>query len=45
MLEEEFNYIQGKNLTELAAFFNVDYEVVKMKYNLFFQRLNDMYSI
>ncbi|HGF7991473.1 ImmA/IrrE family metallo-endopeptidase [Enterococcus faecium] len=33
MLKEEFNYIQGKNLAELAAFFNVDYEVVKIKYN------------
>ncbi len=35
MLKEEFNYIQGKNLAELAAFFNVDYEVVNMKYDLF----------
>ncbi|QCJ57047.1 ImmA/IrrE family metallo-endopeptidase [Enterococcus mundtii] len=34
MLEEEFNYIQGKNLAELAAFFNVDYEVANLKLNL-----------
>lgn len=33
MLEEEFNYIQGKNLAELAAFFDVDYDIVKLKYN------------
>ncbi|HCC6682592.1 ImmA/IrrE family metallo-endopeptidase [Enterococcus faecium] len=37
MLEEEFNYIQGKNLAEIAAFFDVDYEVVNMKYNLFYK--------
>ncbi|MGH1865301.1 ImmA/IrrE family metallo-endopeptidase [Enterococcus durans] len=40
MLEEEFNYIQGKNLAELASFLNVDYEVVNMKYDLFFQQIN-----
>ncbi len=33
MLEEEFNYIQGKNLAELAAFFNVDFEIVEIKQN------------
>ncbi|EMF0536450.1 ImmA/IrrE family metallo-endopeptidase [Enterococcus hirae] len=37
MLEEEFNYIQGKNLAEIAAFFDVDYEVVNMKYDLFYK--------
>ncbi|EPH99687.1 putative toxin-antitoxin system, toxin component [Enterococcus faecalis 13-SD-W-01] len=35
-LEEELTYIQGMNIFELSAFFNLDYEIVKMKHDLFF---------
>ncbi|NSM92244.1 ImmA/IrrE family metallo-endopeptidase [Enterococcus faecalis] len=36
MLKEELPFIQNMNIYELSSYFNLDFDIVKMKYDLFF---------